>query len=89
MSMERIVELSAAARTSGMTYGQYVALHGTVPPPPKRHIPSYLQPYVRRCERCGQPLNFKNARKYCDACRPLAAAESRRDAAQRRKSGGL
>ena len=50
--------------------------------------------FERERERGGgismhNPTNFKNARKYCDACRPLAAAESRRDAAQRRKSGGL
>ena len=70
MSMTNLVAFSKAAREAGMTYGQYMALRYSPPPPPKRRIPAHLRAYVRCCVLCGAPMTFKNARKYCAACRP-------------------
>ena len=90
MSMEKLVELSAAANAAGMTYGKYMALHGTTPPPPKRRIPSYLRSAVKYCALCGEPLVGRHpATKYCDACRVATTAKQKEDYARKRREERL
>lgn len=83
MSMEKIAELSAAANVAGMTYGQYMMQRERSDIPPRRHIP-----VLKRCERCGLPMDFKGARKYCPDCRINARLEINRKYYYRRKESG-
>ena len=87
MSMEKLAELSAAAKAAGMTYGQYMALHGTTPPPHKRRIPPYLRSAMKCCAVCGASLaGYRKACKYCDTCRPLETARIKAAYDKRRRA---
>ena len=86
MSMEKLVELSAAARASGMTYGQYMAARQCAAPPPRRHIPGYLRSHVKLCTVCGAPLgDVHGNQKYCADCKTAADAERKHTYDQKRR----
>lgn len=90
MSMEKLAELSAAANAAGMSYGVYMSIHGTTPPPPKRHIPSYLRSALKCCALCGEPIVGRHpATKYCDACRAAVTTKQKTDYARRRRGEKL
>ena len=73
-----IGRVNAAARSCGLSYGQYVSLTGGAEAPPQWLL-DRVQPQGPRCERCGRI--FPAARpwqKFCsDFCRK-AAYETRR-----------
>ena len=76
MNERLIAEVNGAARSVGMSYGTYVALTGGVVPPPDWLV-QRVNPWAKRCERCGRSFVASSARQiYCTPhCRKAAYEE--------------
>ena len=79
-TMDNLSKCAKLAKKAGMSYGQWMALHGSKP---KKKKAESLPEGWRRCEECGKPFRGKSGQRFCEiSCRN--SAYLRKDAKRRR-----
>ena len=72
--MDNLTKNAILAKQSGMSYGQWMAIHNP-DPIVKKEIPDGW----KACPYCGKPFKTKQGKKYCDMyCRNMAYKERTR-----------
>ena len=89
--MDNLTATILAAQKAGMSYGQYVALNGTVNAPKPKKKPKAVP--TRKCKECGkvfQAIGHKSVALYCSAeCQITHSSREQNKRYYEKKKAGL